>query len=172
MTNRFTIALLIALLAHIVLIGLPLNTWLRSPSPNGSWTEPSFVASHLISILPKIGTAGPNESMGRQVQQGLSISSQSSAEAGGNTLTSKEIIQNGNTLPVYPSVALEKGWEGLVELKLTLSDQGRVVESVVVKSSGYQLLDEVAQRTSTNWKFEKYKGVKVLITPIRFTIDS
>lgn len=172
MTNRFTAALLIALFAHVVLIALPLIHWLRNPSANSRWTEPNFVSNHLIFTLPKNWMSGPNDGLDRQVHQVFSSVPRSPREASGNTLTSKQIIQNGNSLPVYPSVALEKGWEGLVELKLTLSEQGKVVDSVVVKSSGYQLLDEVAQRTSTNWKFEKYKGVKVLITTVKFTIDS
>lgn len=42
----------------------------------------------------------------------------------------------------YPAEAVRKHWQGTVQLNLTVGTDGRVADCAVVRSSGYQLLDD------------------------------
>jgi len=44
----------------------------------------------------------------------------------------------------YPSLALERGWEGIAEVRLTIGANGRIPEVAVAVSSGHELLDREA----------------------------
>lgn len=44
----------------------------------------------------------------------------------------------------YPRLALERGWEGIAEVKLTIGADGQVREAVIGVSSGHELLDREA----------------------------
>jgi protein TonB len=44
----------------------------------------------------------------------------------------------------YPRVALARGWEGSVMMRLRVAPGGRLVDAFVEKSSGYEVLDEQA----------------------------
>lgn len=84
----------------------------------------------------------------------------------------EEIVRNGNTLPKYPQQALERGIQGTVLLKLTLSVDGEVSQSEVIESSGSPLLDLAAFSASKSWTFKVHPPVKKIIAPIRFVIES
>ena len=87
-------------------------------------------------------------------------------------ITLKDIVSEGNVLPNYPAQAIERGWQGSVHLKLVLSEGGKVVESFLVKSSGFSILDEVALKASRLWQFKNRSAGEVLIAPIHFLLDS
>jgi len=59
-----------------------------------------------------------------------------------------------NKKPVYPRLARIKGYQGTVYLKITIDSNGRVIDSVVEKSSGYSMLDKSALKASYNWRFK------------------
>jgi protein TonB len=44
----------------------------------------------------------------------------------------------------YPSLARENNWEGIAEVKLTIGENGRIREVIVVSSSGHDILDQQA----------------------------
>jgi protein TonB len=44
----------------------------------------------------------------------------------------------------YPRLALERGWEGITEVKLTIGADGSIREVAVAASSGHDLLDQQA----------------------------
>jgi protein TonB len=48
------------------------------------------------------------------------------------------------SLLAYPRLARMQGWEGVVVVKTTIDSDGGLVDAVVTKSSGYELLDEDA----------------------------
>ena len=58
-----------------------------------------------------------------------------------------------NQAPLYPELARERGWEGVVVLKILVSKEGLVHQIDVDKSSGYKILDESALKAIHNWKF-------------------
>lgn len=57
-------------------------------------------------------------------------------------------------IPDYPRIAMRKGWEGTVLLRVRVDARGRPVSVEVVRSSGHRVLDEAARRAvSTRWSF-------------------
>jgi protein TonB len=57
-----------------------------------------------------------------------------------------------NPPPVYPQVAIARGWEGRVLLRLHISADGRVTHTEVVQSSGHAVLDAAAATAVRNWR--------------------
>jgi protein TonB len=77
----------------------------------------------------------------------------------------------------YPTLARERGWEGRVEVAVTVSPWQRGPQSSLVHSSGHAALDEqalsmIAQASATTMLPESLKGrdFRVLL-PIEFTLD-
>jgi protein TonB len=80
-----------------------------------------------------------------------------SREAGGapSTTEAKQLRPlPGNPQPRYPSLARRRGEEGRVLLRLTVNATGQVEAVSVARSSGYELLDQEAQRTVARWRFQ------------------
>ena len=79
-----------------------------------------------------------------------------SREAGGAPSTKEAKLRPlpGNPQPRYPSLARRRGEEGRVLLRLTVNATGRVEAVSVARSSGYELLDQEAQRTVARWRFQ------------------
>ena len=44
----------------------------------------------------------------------------------------------------YPAVAMEKGWQGKVEIRLLIGANGMIQATTVKTSSGHQILDDTA----------------------------
>jgi protein TonB len=59
----------------------------------------------------------------------------------------------GNPPPEYPSLALRRGWEGSVTLRIRVLPNGRAGSIEVAKSSGRKPLDDAAVETVRGWKF-------------------
>lgn len=55
--------------------------------------------------------------------------------------------------PVYPPVAKRMGMEGMVMLKVLVSQDGGARKIEVAKSSGYEILDRAALEAVKNWRF-------------------
>ena len=79
-----------------------------------------------------------------------------SREVGGAPSTKEAKLQPlpGNPQPRYPSLARRRGEEGRVLLRLTVDTTGRVEAVSIARSSGYELLDQEAQRTVARWRFQ------------------
>jgi len=58
-----------------------------------------------------------------------------------------------NPEPVYPDVAMERGWEGKVLMKVHVLASGKPDSVSVIKSSGKDVLDNEAVRTVKQWSF-------------------
>lgn len=59
-----------------------------------------------------------------------------------------------HTTPPYPPMEQRLGHQGTVILRLTISPQGAVVDAAVVRSSGYERLDEVARAwVLAQWRY-------------------
>lgn len=58
-----------------------------------------------------------------------------------------------NPAPVYPEVAMDRGWEGKVLMKVHVLASGKPDNVSVAKSSGKDLLDDEAVRTVKQWSF-------------------
>lgn len=78
--------------------------------------------------------------------------------------------------PIYPAVARRRGQQGTVWLEILLSESGRQMQLSVVRSSGFQTLDEAAKVAVADWKLAPYRmnGVAVLSrvqVPVAFVIQ-
>lgn len=58
-----------------------------------------------------------------------------------------------NPAPEYPEIALERGWEGSVLLRVKVSASGSPLSVEVKHGSGKKALDDAALRTVKRWKF-------------------
>ena len=58
-----------------------------------------------------------------------------------------------NPAPLYPRLARQRGWEGIVLLKVFVQKDGLPIEVKIEKSSGHTILDQSAVRTIKEWKF-------------------
>lgn len=80
-----------------------------------------------------------------------------------------------NPAPVYPNFAREQGWEGLVLLRVLVGRDGMPLRLLVVRSSGYKILDESALRAVRQWRFQPARLANVsfhswIRIPIRFSL--
>ena len=55
--------------------------------------------------------------------------------------------------PVYPRVAKEEGWQGIVILRVLVRTNGRPGEITIQKSSGHEILDKAAIEAVRKWEF-------------------
>ena len=81
-----------------------------------------------------------------------------------------------NPKPLYPRVAIQRGWQGTCILEIQILTDGTVGTIVLLKTSGRKLLDQSAIRAVRNWKFEpatkKGKTIKSkLKVPIEFKLE-
>jgi protein TonB len=58
-----------------------------------------------------------------------------------------------NPAPDYPPIALRRGWEGTVRLRVTLNVQGHPSRVDLAASSGHPILDESALAAVRRWQF-------------------
>ncbi len=81
-----------------------------------------------------------------------------------------------NVPPEYPRIARQLGYEGKVEVDVSLDFQGKVLETRMVRSSGYAILDEAALRAVKSWHFQapgksnSDESTQVRV-PVIFTLD-
>ncbi|MEZ5539949.1 MAG: TonB family protein [Pseudomonadales bacterium] len=78
--------------------------------------------------------------------------------------------------PVYPPVAKRRGQQGTVWLEILLSETGKQIKLSIVRSSGFQSLDDAAKIAVANWKLAPYRmnGVAVssrVQVPVEFVIQ-
>ena len=66
-------------------------------------------------------------------------------------------------MPVYPSSAINKGYEGVVLLRVHVSEAGEAKDVEIKASSGYASLDKSAEEAAASWEFEPAKRGTVAI---------
>ncbi len=81
-----------------------------------------------------------------------------------------------NRPPDYPPQAVSARIEGIVMLRVHISDTGSVRHTEIIKSTGHALLDAAAVRAVTVWRFApaRRNGRPVPATvrlPVRFSLD-
>lgn len=80
-----------------------------------------------------------------------------SLEQTGDLLAAKPVNQKPlpkksyHPLPTYPWVCRKRGQEGVVAIFIRTNNEGKVIDSKVRTSSGYDLLDEAALKAIQNW---------------------
>ena len=64
--------------------------------------------------------------------------------------------------PKYPKIALKRGYEGILKLKILISKNGEVSDIKVIKSSGYTILDKSGIDAARNSRFYPIKKERAL----------
>ena len=82
-----------------------------------------------------------------------------------------------NPKPVYPALAVNRGWEGKVLLRVSVSAEGNPLSVAIHQSSDHDSLDDAAVEAVEKWKFiPAKKGDKavpcVVIVPINFSLNN
>jgi protein TonB len=82
-----------------------------------------------------------------------------------------------NRAPSYPEIALRRGEQGRVTLRVSVSADGRPLEVDVAKTSGYPSLDSAALSAVRQWRFVPATQAgsavaAVAEVPVRFRIDN
>lgn len=80
-----------------------------------------------------------------------------------------------NRKPAYPKLARQRGQEGTVLLRVRIDPSGSVLGVEIIRSSGYELLDNAAVTSLRRWHFKPAEsdGVKVsgsVIVPVEFRL--
>lgn len=82
-----------------------------------------------------------------------------------------------NASPIYPRVARERGYEGVVLLTVQVLRDGQCGSINITKSSGYSILDKAAVRAVKQWTFiPAMRGDETLTSsimlPVRFELKN
>lgn len=81
-----------------------------------------------------------------------------------------DVLQNPK--PPYPSLSRRLGEEGLVLLRVRVTETGEAGEVRILKSSGYPRLDEVSKDTVARWRFvPARRGTQVEAAWVQVPID-
>lgn len=77
----------------------------------------------------------------------------------------------------YPVMAMRRGWEGTVTLKVRVSAEGAAEDVAVQGSSGHEVLDGAAVEMVKKWKFIPAKRgdtpvASSVVVPIIFKLDN
>ncbi len=86
-------------------------------------------------------------------------------------------IDDRNSPPDYPRIALRRGWEGEVVVRLAIDDEGRVRDLTLVQSSGHACLDEAALTAVRAWIYEPAENAhgepitSELDVPVEFRLE-
>ena len=80
-----------------------------------------------------------------------------------------------NSAPIYPDVARKKGWEGSVILRAQITTQGHVESLTLLKSSGYEILDQSATSAVRHWRFhpqqvDRQPTPSTVEIPVKFSL--
>ncbi len=56
--------------------------------------------------------------------------------------------------PVYPKLAIKRGLQGSIKIRVTVSINGKPTHTEILKSSGHDLLDQAALEAVSYWQFQ------------------
>ena len=129
-----------------------------TPNPRLATAEPSSAASApapvaaapSASSAPHVAASAPPPSAARQGTEGQESAAaegarpQPSADAGSIDRFRQDILIATRRYKRYPAQAMERGWQGRVEIRLVIGSNGLTQSFAVKTSSGFQLLDDTA----------------------------
>ena len=136
-----------------------------SPKVSSSYPDTSATATMSFSAAPEKASATKQDSLGAGESLG---SSRSFVEA-------QSPRYGYRREPQYPRVAVRRGYEGTVLLKVRVLDSGGVDEVGIEESSGYGILDKAALEAVKTWRFTPARrGGKAVVSwalvPITFNL--
>ncbi len=74
--------------------------------------------------------------------------------------------------PPYPKRAIDEGLEGEVLVELLIARSGNIADITIIKSSGYEILDEVCIRTiEEKWVFNPFDTIRKTTKRFVFSLE-
>lgn len=74
--------------------------------------------------------------------------------------------------PAYPALARRRGWQGEVWLEIEVGPEGRSAEPVLLRSSGFELLDKAALEVARQWRFvPEQRNGRPVATRVRIPVQ-
>jgi TonB family protein len=147
-------AFFISLVGHLALVfhfGPVVTQWVSGARERAEFSLVSFVEmSSPAPIASKVTTLARIQTAPRAAASAEGSKSEHPSKS--QFLTLQEIISWGNEAPSYPALALRKGWEGTVTLRLFLTEGESVGKVDLVTSSGFDVLDDAAAETAKKWR--------------------
>ena len=70
---------------------------------------------------------------------------------------------------LYPRLAVRMAWEGKLSIKVKVAPDGTVKKTSIIKSTGFQILDQAAVNAVHKWKFEK--ALEGSVFPLHFAFE-
>ena len=64
--------------------------------------------------------------------------------------------------PEYPKLALKRGYEGILKVKIWIAKNGEVTNAKIIKSTGHKILDDSGLNAAKKSKFYPLKSPKTL----------
>jgi TonB family protein len=61
---------------------------------------------------------------------------------------------NPNVTPHYPRIALKRGWQGFVKIRMTINPNGKVANVQILESKAHKTLIESALEAAHQWLFK------------------
>lgn len=98
------------------------------------------------------GVAGVNKRLAKHVQHSMWLIAAALLFAGCASQDRPLQLSSG-AAPIYPPQAQAQGLEGEVTVQYDVTNQGVVINAVVVASSSGQVFDAAALQAVTSWKF-------------------
>jgi len=126
-----------------------------------SVTAPSSVSNAQMTVS-KLPAPGPLQASNKSIE----TTSRTSWPSRTRRLTASlpatkslgmKIAVRHSVRPVYPRIAKEEGWEGIVLLRVLVHSSGMPGKVTIQKSSGYKVLDEAAIDAIRQWRFAPAK---------------
>ncbi len=112
--------------------------------PQSTMLEPNMAKP----VMPDIRIEG-----GGERDRGINLPADNGGVAGPSDHGPVSVTAT-HTIPPYPPLDLRLGHEGTVVLRLMIAPNGRVVDAVVVRSSGYRSLDGAARDwVMAHWRY-------------------
>ena len=108
------------------------------------------------------GVTGVNKRLAKHVQHSMWLIAAALLFAGCASQDRPLQLSSG-AAPIYPPQAQAQGLEGEVTVQYDVTDQGVVINAVVVASSSGQVFDAAALQAVTSWKFTPARRVGVAI---------
>ncbi len=135
------------------------------------YSNPAMLSSSSITRQQKNVQTPP---LLPQVSTSQSLTARPPVSTGSSTTKAKIV---SSSKPVYPRVARESGWEGIVVIRTLINTKGVAEQVKIRKSSGHAVLDRSAQEAVKTWKFQPEKDGNIPLAkwvdiPIKFDLNS
>ena len=142
------------------------------PSPPKLITEPNQAAPSTL-VDPSATSQETQASSSLLTQRRVLMA----PSPGGQTASVSKVSIVRFVKPIYPAVAKDAGWEGVVVVRVLVQTNGLPGEVTVHKSSGYSMLDKAATEAVQQWRFKPERDGNIPINkyvdiPLKFELHS